>query len=701
MKTATIFYVIVVTTALLHVSKINSQIVSAAQSIMLSKQDRAILDECLSEYTVFTIDKSEIIENLNTTGYTLFQLHVDEERDWTIYLEPNDMRAPDFKQTYVTDEGIFESEEPFVVNTFKGQTTNGQIARFTIDENSFSGIILYDHYHYVIGQAKDYTQNNADESLIVCKASDIIAKNEDFSDYGNDTLVTPDDDIERESMEQDSTEGGSRSTPCTYYLKIATDADYEFYQKNMYNLTGSYSEIFSKLNKAEGVYEARFKLKFIVTHQNVWTSTTASGYPYTPTMITVGSNQKIDADILLGNLRTYWNNNMTNVSRNLAHLFTGKEDLFSPSGNSAIVGLAAPGGGHISDNWSYALTQKPTATWSAFEKTVAHEIGHNLNASHPVNTVDCCNLNYQPSLMCQGGIINPYLWFCDESINQITPFLQSKSSNLTWNFPGALTLSGSQTGFNAHQAQQTITSTQVINSGYTSYKAGSKIVLKPGFHAKAGSRFIASIEDPTDCEVKPINLAAWTDVMCLNSPGLQFNITNAIGYNVFIYTTDVAVLVEYGVLITGNPVTVWLSDGVSPGIYNAEISFYSKGEEISNTYQITVQNCSSPRLVTEEVEEIIATEITPPETFHPPYLGQNYPNPFTGETVIPYFLPEGSEKANLRIVNTEGMVLQTVTIAETGESAITLAAHSLPPGVYFYSLLINGQTIDTKRMVVE
>ena len=99
----------------------------------------------------------------------------------------------------------------------------------------------------------------------------------------------------------------------------------------------------------------------------------------------------------------------------------------------------------------------------------------------------------------------------------------------------------------------------------------------------------------------------------------------------------------------------------------------------------------------EEYVQIIASTVDPTHS----YLGQNHPNPFTGETMIPYFLPEGSAGAYLRIINTEGIVLQTVNITQTGESAIALAAHTLPPGVYFYSLLINGQTIDTKRMIVE
>jgi len=47
-----------------------------------------------------------------------------------------------------------------------------------------------------------------------------------------------------------------------------------------------------------------------------------------------------------------------------------------------------------------------------------------------------------------------------------------------------------------YEALNSIQSTQVINNGVTTtYTAGNAIVLKPGFHAKAGSEFTAKIED--------------------------------------------------------------------------------------------------------------------------------------------------------------------------------------------------------------
>ena len=685
MKARYIFIAVVI--AALYVGNINSQIVPVVQKTVLSGRDKAVLDEHFSEYAAFTIDKREIIENLYTTGTCQFRIYIDEERDWTLDLELNDMRAPEFRQTYTSDEGEFEVEEPFIVNTFKGKTSDGYIARFTIDENTFSGIILYDRHHYEIRASRDYTQNRTDESLIAYKSTDIIVK-DDFLDYIDDTLEEDDeDDYEEdvcENMEREDSMGGDRGTTfyssCTYYLKIATDADYEFYQAQGSNLNNTYEEILSILNRVEGVYEREFNMKFLVTYQHVYTTSNST---YSET----------ESGKLLKQFRKHWNSNKKDVSRNIAHLFTGKV-------LSGGIGIGYTG--HISDRHAYSLSRNYGARQ---DEIVAHEIGHNLNATHQTALPGNCECNIDArSLMCpqlspvQQQVNN--FWFCPQSIIEITSFINDKKSKLGSGISNTLTLSGTKTGFNAYRAVETITSTQEISSGYTTYEARGRIVLAPGFKVQEGARFTASIVS-TDCEdVEPITVASWPEVMCTNSDGLQISVLNAVCYAVYIYAVDLSLVYRGSGYVTENPVTVCSSSAVSPGVYIINISFYSRGEKISKSYTIAVKSCSTSKSATEEEREAIEIEIPSYDT-RLPYLGQNYPNPFTGETVIPYFLPEGSEKANLRIINTEGIVVQMVNITQTGESVITLAAHSLPPGVYFYSLLINGQTIDTKRMVVE
>lgn len=60
--------------------------------------------------------------------------------------------------------------------------------------------------------------------------------------------------------------------------------------------------------------------------------------------------------------------------------------------------------------------------------------------------------------------------------------------------PENLTLTGTVTGNNDKKAQGTIESTQVINSGKTTYFAGEGITLGPGFAVKAGAEFYADVD---------------------------------------------------------------------------------------------------------------------------------------------------------------------------------------------------------------
>ena len=155
--------------AVLCLGKINAQIMPTITKVALLEQDKATINQRLSEYTTFTMDKRALIDSLQKYGRYQFQIRIDERQDWTLDLQFNDMRASDYKQTYISDEGKFEYK-PFILNTYKGKTSNDQIARFTIDENNFFGVILDNQYHYVIRPAKDYTGNSTDESLIVYKS---------------------------------------------------------------------------------------------------------------------------------------------------------------------------------------------------------------------------------------------------------------------------------------------------------------------------------------------------------------------------------------------------------------------------------------------------------------------------------------------------------------------------------------------------
>ncbi len=81
-------------------------------------------------------------------------------------------------------------------------------------------------------------------------------------------------------------------------------------------------------------------------------------------------------------------------------------------------------------------------------------------------------------------------------------------------------------------------------------------------------------------------------------------------------------------------------------------------------------------------------------------LEQNQPNPFNENTVIKYFLPEGSTGSQMHIFSTDGKLLKTVKIDETGAGQINLRANTLPAGNYMYQLVTDSGVVASKTMVL-
>jgi len=80
-------------------------------------------------------------------------------------------------------------------------------------------------------------------------------------------------------------------------------------------------------------------------------------------------------------------------------------------------------------------------------------------------------------------------------------------------------------------------------------------------------------------------------------------------------------------------------------------------------------------------------------------LLQNIPNPFAGETMIGFVLPQGGE-ATLRISDVQGRVIRVIKGQyNAGYNAIMLRGDDLPSGVLQYTLT-SGDFTATRRMVV-
>ena len=80
-------------------------------------------------------------------------------------------------------------------------------------------------------------------------------------------------------------------------------------------------------------------------------------------------------------------------------------------------------------------------------------------------------------------------------------------------------------------------------------------------------------------------------------------------------------------------------------------------------------------------------------------LFQNTPNPFTERTEIRFTLSDDARNAFIYIFDMTGKTLKQIPV-DTSMQSVTVEGYELSSGIYLYSLVVNGQEIDTRRMIL-
>lgn len=78
-----------------------------------------------------------------------------------------------------------------------------------------------------------------------------------------------------------------------------------------------------------------------------------------------------------------------------------------------------------------------------------------------------------------------------------------------------------------------------------------------------------------------------------------------------------------------------------------------------------------------------------------------YPNPSRGITRVSLSQVGLTENYKLKISNTIGKVMETHELPVTHSNVFILDMTGYPAGVYFYSLLVNDKTVETKRLILQ
>jgi hypothetical protein len=82
------------------------------------------------------------------------------------------------------------------------------------------------------------------------------------------------------------------------------------------------------------------------------------------------------------------------------------------------------------------------------------------------------------------------------------------------------------------------------------------------------------------------------------------------------------------------------------------------------------------------------------------FLSQNIPNPFDGNTIIRYSLPEGTNQASITIYSSSGAMAKNIPLnANEKKGSITLSSAELKSGIFIYNLIANGVVLGSRKMV--
>ena len=82
-------------------------------------------------------------------------------------------------------------------------------------------------------------------------------------------------------------------------------------------------------------------------------------------------------------------------------------------------------------------------------------------------------------------------------------------------------------------------------------------------------------------------------------------------------------------------------------------------------------------------------------------LEQNQPNPSAQSTTIRYFIPDKVSNAAIKITNASGQTIKSINLSQKGSTQIKIQTGDIAGGTYFYSLIVDGKTINTKKMIIE
>ena len=362
------------------------------------------LAQVFSSYEQLSVDARSVGDQVRSSGRVSL---VSTFHDFELQLQPNDMRAPNYRAEETDADGVVRATAMPGVTTYKGNVegVEGSDARFTIDGQKIEGMITTPGQSYFVESAQKYSPSATATDYLLYTADDVRP---DITRTCGDTLEQQVSAGARQMM----TSAAAPISPAVFspfkVVELATESDLEL-TNALGGASQANSDILGIMNSINAIYERDIGLTFTVTYQHAFTTADPYG---------AGGN---GAAAVLNAFTNFWNQNPPTPPHDVSHLWTGKR--LTDANGVAWQGVVCANPTH-----AYGLSDLETI--SPFRVTIpAHEFGHNFNASHADSGTghpECDN-----TIMVTIQNQNNTSFFCPFSVSEITGYVQNNSSCLS------------------------------------------------------------------------------------------------------------------------------------------------------------------------------------------------------------------------------------------------------------------------------
>ena len=321
-------------------------------------------------------------------------------KNYRMVLKPVSVRSDIFKVTAIGDNGRRRTVNVAAPKLYQGYLADDPLSKASV---SLSGSRIKGYVKMASGEVLgiEASHNDKNPEHSVYSVEDL---EEEMLSCAAETPILSALDSDNDSAKSASPLEAASSATTLYVAEIAFEADYEYFLGNGSSISNTVADIESILNSVNTIYENDVQIRHVLTE--IIIRETVASDPYTTT---VASN-------LIVEVRNQWNNNHSSVSRDVAHLMTGR------SLDGSTVGIAYSGVICSPSNASYGLSQsKSPSSFAGRVALTAHELGHNWSADHCTCNIMCSSLGG-----CGGSLSS----FSQTSIDSIKTYRDANSSCL-------------------------------------------------------------------------------------------------------------------------------------------------------------------------------------------------------------------------------------------------------------------------------